>query len=417
MSKNIKRIVAMVVAIGTVFSIAPAANFNFLTERAYAEDNTDDELDSLELFTESNSRIRLYESYDYDSDSRIDSDEVEPRRTYYAKTTSNIIHLDVDGIDSDYIRVFKGSGDTIRGKKISSSINISEDLKAASTTLYIKIYGEDLGDDTVRNTTYDNEDYDLLSTYKIKIKYTPPVTEQALELSEENLSQGYDNIYLSRISINGSNIPMYESKTNYTYNLNENTQTAIIKATPEDSNYTVKINGVEVRSKDSFKTNVTLNKGTNIVKIEIKDDSDYRLYNLIVNRGTPTSSSISNTYSNIKNKWIKVDGLWQYNNSAGNTVLNTWIDNYYLKENGNMATGWLMIKGNWYYFADDGAKRTGWQRIKGPWYYFNTEGKMVTGWVRDARDGKWYYLYGDGAMAYSTTIDGYKLGRTGAWIG
>jgi hypothetical protein len=31
-------------------------------------------------------------------------------------------------------------------------------------------------------------------------------------------------------------------------------------------------------------------------------------------------------------------------------------------------------------------------------------------------DGRYYYLYSNGSMAYNTTIGGYKLGLNGAWI-
>ena len=40
---------------------------------------------------------------------------------------------------------------------------------------------------------------------------------------------------------------------------------------------------------------------------------------------------------------------------------------------------------------------------------------MKTGWFKDT-NGKWYYLQSSGAMAKSTTIDGYKLDDNGVWI-
>lgn len=40
---------------------------------------------------------------------------------------------------------------------------------------------------------------------------------------------------------------------------------------------------------------------------------------------------------------------------------------------------------------------------------------MHTGWLKDT-NGKWYYLYNNGAMAYNTVIDGYTLDASGAWI-
>ena len=89
------------------------------------------------------------------------------------------------------------------------------------------------------------------------------------------------------------------------------------------------------------------------------------------------------------------NGNWQYKDAAGNTVKNSWIQNYYVQADGNMATGWLNYNGSWYYLGTDGAMKTGWQLV----------------------NGKYYYLNSDGSMAYGTTINGYKLGADGAWTG
>lgn len=40
---------------------------------------------------------------------------------------------------------------------------------------------------------------------------------------------------------------------------------------------------------------------------------------------------------------------------------------------------------------------------------------MQTGWFKD-KDGKFYYLNASGAMLKNTTVQGYKLGPSGAWI-
>ena len=39
---------------------------------------------------------------------------------------------------------------------------------------------------------------------------------------------------------------------------------------------------------------------------------------------------------------------------------------------------------------------------------------MQTGWINDS--GVWYYLDKSGKMLANTTIDGYVLGGSGAWI-
>lgn len=45
MNKNLKKIVAIALAIGTISAVAPATNINFLTTKAYAssDDDTNDE--------------------------------------------------------------------------------------------------------------------------------------------------------------------------------------------------------------------------------------------------------------------------------------------------------------------------------------------------------------------------------------
>lgn len=44
----------------------------------------------------------------------------------------------------------------------------------------------------------------------------------------------------------------------------------------------------------------------------------------------------------------------------------------------------------------------------------NSAGTMQVGWQET--NGKWYYLYSDGAIAKNTTIDSYALDENGAWI-
>lgn len=92
-----------------------------------------------------------------------------------------------------------------------------------------------------------------------------------------------------------------------------------------------------------------------------------------------SSNQTSNVYKS------KLDGYWYLTN-------NSWL---FIKNTGSYATGWNMIDNNWYYFGSDGAMKTGWIYA----------------------DGKWYYCYpASGAMAANTTINGYKLDFTGAWI-
>ena len=60
--------------------------------------------------------------------------------------------------------------------------------------------------------------------------------------------------------------------------------------------------------------------------------------------------------------------------------------------------------------------QTGWLKdSNNKWYYLNENGSMQSsGWK--VINGKWYYFFGNGEMASNTTVNGYKLGKDGAWI-
>ena len=115
--------------------------------------------------------------------------------------------------------------------------------------------------------------------------------------------------------------------------------------------------------------------------------------------------------------WQLIDSVWYYFLDDGmmatgwQLVDGTW---YYLKDWGGMATGWQLADGVWYYLKDWGGMATGWLQVDSKWYYLNSSGAMQTGWVQV--NGTWYYLYSDGSMAANTSIDGWRVDDSGAWI-
>ena len=155
------------------------------------------------------------------------------------------------------------------------------------------------------------------------------------------------------------------------------------------------------------------------------------------NTGTGTDTG-AGTGTTVTAGWVKnADGTWSYNKADG-TKTTGWVQDgnwYYLNANGIMATGWVNDNGTWYYLADSGAMKTGWVNDNGTWYYLAGSGAMKTGWINDNGtwyylkssgamatgwvndNGTWYYLNASGAMLANTTVDGYKLGASGAWIG
>ena len=107
------------------------------------------------------------------------------------------------------------------------------------------------------------------------------------------------------------------------------------------------------------------------------------------------------------------DAGWKYINSK-------W---YHFYDSGVMETGWTYYKNNWYYLSPYGDMSVNeWEYINSNWYHFDQNGIMQTGWF--LYNGNWYYLYpannnagkSIGAMAQNTTIDGYFISQDGIWI-
>lgn len=383
MNKNVKKIVALALVFGTVAAVAPAANSDFLITKAYASSTNDDEtLDSLKLETSDGSNIRLYSDDDYDNDNKVDSDDVSRGDTYYAKTSANTIKIDTDGISSSYIRVFKGTSDSTKGKSVSSDISLSS---SSTNTITVKIYSEKPGSDV----RYD-DDSDVLSEYVIKVKCTSDSASGSTDASD------YDNIYLDKLSVDGQSIGLSTSQIQYSYNVATNVNSVTLKAEPESTGDIVRVNDNKIYEGDDYKTKVDLKVGVNEFKIRVEDEdnNDYRVYTLKINRAEPPVIKAD--------QWVSVNGKWVYNDSTGvplkNVLFNDRVYNktYYLQADGTMAIGWINTNAHWYYFGADGA--------------------MVTGWIIDNKDNKYYYLQADGTMAVNTTIGKYKVGPTGAWI-
>jgi len=116
--------------------------------------------------------------------------------------------------------------------------------------------------------------------------------------------------------------------------------------------------------------------------------------------------------------WVKTDAGWTFYTAAGAQVKGQWVNDggvwYYIKADGVMATGWVQDGSNWYFLNASGAMKTGWVQDGANWYFLKSSGAMATGWVQDGSN--WYFLNASGAMLSNTTVNGYKLGASGAWV-
>jgi glucan-binding YG repeat protein len=399
MNKNVKRIVAIALAVTAFSSAAPVANLDFMTTKVYASSG---DLTSIRVKNSDGDTIKTYSDDSYKSRYEVDYDQLEDQETYYARTPSSEITINTRGVSSSHVRIFKGKNSSAKGIKPSNTIELTPD---STTTLTIRTYSDDPG-----TTRYD--DY-YESEYIIKVKCTGT--------SSDTSGDGY----LKTLSLSEGVINFSKDTLTYDVNVGEAVNEIKLTATPdcdsdEYDNYDVKVNGVTFSEDYDFtKTLRLLYKGKNEFKITVQNNENKtRTYTLNVYRGT---TDTSNGSTNKVNQWVKVNGIWQYNDSMGNPIRNNWFydrndgKNYYLYANGNMATGWLPYNGNWYYLGYDGARKTGWQIYNGAWYYLDLDGKMKTGWIMDS-DGRYYYLNPNGDMAYNTIIGGYKLGSNGAWI-
>lgn len=128
--------------------------------------------------------------------------------------------------------------------------------------------------------------------------------------------------------------------------------------------------------------------------------------------------------------WEFTNENW-YHIKDGIVTINSWIDDYYLGEDGKMLKNtttpdgykvdingkymigsWKSYNGIWWYEYPDGSYlQNEWKYISKNWYYFNSGGYMVTGWKKIKND--WFYFKDSGSMAENEWIGDYYLGKDG----
>lgn len=128
--------------------------------------------------------------------------------------------------------------------------------------------------------------------------------------------------------------------------------------------------------------------------------------------------------------WVKVKGIYYYFNEYGGMFSNTAITlngkTYRFTESGRMLTGWYNGPYEKRYYYESGVEATGWTKVEGSWYYFNDwqgmlfdtkeeikgktyrftkSGKMVTGWYNN------YYIN----EVWDSELDDYVEEKQDRW--
>ncbi len=397
MHKRIKKIIALTLVIGAISFIGTSNNFITGTINAYASTYSgagNGELSSLTLTRSTGSEIELRDSY-YGNETSLSS-----KSDYYIELTGADgfqISADVKG-DGYVVKQFTSADKTEQGKDVGEYINVDSDYE----DVYLRTYRSD--------NDYQNA-YDDGDVTKCEHTYIIHARKESVISSDEELDKNYanlDSIYLSNGSIDFS-----KDQYSYNTNVNDNVQQIVVRATPENDDDIVEINGQSVEQKDNFEKTISLSEGNNAIKIYVENDEDNETYTLNVYRGktsasTQISTSVTSVGNNVGkyNSWQNIGGKMQYLDGTGDPLKSQWWfdantgKKYYLDKDGYAVTGWLYVDNNWYYFASDGEMKTGWLYLDGSWYYLNKSGVMRTGWFQDT-NGTWYYLDSTGKLTQS----------------
>lgn len=270
MRKNIKRTVALMLIISIYSIMEPIKYINLITSKVQA-DTTSIYLKSLSI---SNADI------DFDSD----------------KTNYSIVVEDT----VNEVKI------TAKPKSDDSVVKINGDI-VDSSDKYRKTLDLDDGGNVIK-IIVENSD-DLSKTY-------------TLNITRGKLNS--DNLYLNNIIINQGNINFQKETSSYDINVKSNIDKILIKAKPEDDNYTVKIDGTAVGEDDEYKQTVNLEKGKNEVIIQVENKKKKkRDYKINIVREEDVSGG--ETQDNIYLDFIKLSEGGEVNISKAQTLYNVQV--------------------------------------------------------------------------------------------
>jgi glucan-binding YG repeat protein len=399
MHRRIRKIISAVLIVGIISCVGTSDEFIFGSIKAYAstyKSAIDGELNSLTVTRSTGSEIKLLDSYYGDEVS------LTAKKDYYIELKgADGLQISADVKGKGYVvKQFTSADKTEKGEDVGEYINID----SGSENIYLRTYKSK----EAYKEACDNKDLtDCEKTYIIHVR--KPVVNSDKE-------EDKDYAYLKNLYISNGDIVFSKNKYSYNVNVGEDIKEILVRATPEDKDDLIEINGKSVEEADNYEKTVSLDEGNNQINIEVENNDDDETYTLNVYRGKESDSNtsldkkIANTISSGQslrgkyNSWQNIDGKLQYLDGTGEPLKSKlWLDvntgkKYYLDKDGYAVTGWLYLDNNWYYFDENGQMKTDWIFSNGNWYYLNKSGVMQTGWLQDT-NGKWYYLDSTGKMA------------------
>lgn len=277
----------------------------------------------------------------------------------YARTVSSHMLSDKDGEKIELLSEDENSFTVVGGKIINYKINDDEieaeaiTLKTKSSTYYIEIG--------------DNDHVDLQDGEN---SVDIDAEGNLWALSDDTIykfdnDEDFEKIY--SLDEEYTNLSVYDKDNMVIWNADE-----------------------EIYSIVGKKTDTTDNEDTDT-------DTNTNTGNNTGNTTTPVNPTQNPAPVTIAGWQKDSNGKWSYSN----------VD-------GTKFKGWLKADGAWYYLDADGTMATGWKYVNNKWYFLESSGAMKTGWLNN--NGTWYYLNSSGEMLSNTTVEGYKLGKNGAWI-
>ncbi|OOM68382.1 cadherin-like beta sandwich domain-containing protein [Clostridium sp. BL-8] len=254
MNRNIKRIIAITLALGTFSVMSPVKYLKFIDSDKIAYASSDDDdldaaaieasyLDDLSI-SGGNADISFSKKktdYTIKIDKNIESIVVKAK----AKDSSDTIKINDDPIDLD--------SDNVAEKPI--------ELDKGRNLIRIKVVTEDYG---------------------LRI-YNLVVNRGSADTSDSSDS---DVPYLNDIQLSDGNLSFSKNTTSYNVNVDSSVTEMRITAQPEDDDYEVKIDGIKVDKDEDYRRTVELKNGNNAIPIDlVDDDGGEQTYTLNVNRG------------------------------------------------------------------------------------------------------------------------------------